>query len=449
MLQFKGFGCKIIQYKTKFSTYVQHSWETKRREYDNKYLVCCHTRNVKKKIMYCFVESAIYSILIYIVFFTLNNARYDFLTMNLHPLAIMVAYLALKYGIYVGFVGSITAIITYMIAYLSLGNDFFLFFLKFYHYKFFLMFLFINVLLGKFKTNYDEREEKIIEDKKELEEKYLKLDKERTKLIILNDKLKNQITTSSESLISLYHIIHSLREKNLEELYTEIMLLLKHYLKCETASMYMFIDDNTIKKIVYYGKSTTKKIIDLNSEQGLRFEEARKNRKITEFPVDLDGKEPIYVMPLYMENKIGGFLNIEKLHYDIKDRYSVELFKIIGEMIKDIFYDGIEKKINDKFHMRNNNSLVKWEYFEHIVEENDKRKKLFEYDYALLEGKNLGYTLDDFVKFFEEEKVNEDGYITFNDKYIKVIEILNYGESKGKLLERLNSYFKEVAFYEI
>ena len=105
---------------------------------------------MNKKIIYCTLESLIYSIIIYLIFFTFSTEQYNFLSMNLHPLAIMTAFLALKYGTYIGFIGSFAAIITYLTAYLFSGNDLLLFFLKFQYYKFFLMFLFINVLLGKF-----------------------------------------------------------------------------------------------------------------------------------------------------------------------------------------------------------------------------------------------------------------------------------------------------------
>lgn len=120
---------------------------------------------MNKKTFYCTIESIVYSAVIYILFFHFNNLKEDFLIMNLHPLVVMVGFLALKYGVYIGFISSIMAIITYILAYISLGNDIFLFFLKFEYYKFFLMFLFIDILLGKIKLNFEEQKEKITEEK--------------------------------------------------------------------------------------------------------------------------------------------------------------------------------------------------------------------------------------------------------------------------------------------
>ncbi|MFV0577620.1 MAG: hypothetical protein ACK5NU_03035 [Fusobacterium ulcerans] len=49
---------------------------------------------MNKKIIYCTLESLIYSIIIYLIFFTFSTEQYNFLSTNLHPLAIMTAFLA-------------------------------------------------------------------------------------------------------------------------------------------------------------------------------------------------------------------------------------------------------------------------------------------------------------------------------------------------------------------
>ena len=395
---------------------------------------------MNKKIMYCAAESLIYSVIIYLVFFAFNNTKYDFLIMNIHPLAVMTGYLALKYGAYIGFIGSGMAIVTYMTAYLSLGNDLFLFFLKFQNYKFFLMFLFINALLGKFKTNYEDREEKLVEEKRELEKKFDRQKESNRELTVLNEKLKNQIISSRESLITLYHMRYGLKNKNLEEFYTEVILMLRQYLKCETISIYKILDSENIKNIIQVGKSSMNTVINLNSRNAGRFRKVIEEGKVMEFPVDLDGEQPVYIFPLKNKNRIYGFINVEKLQFDVKDRYSFELFKIAGEMIDEILPEVLEKT--------EKGNILSWEYFNQIVEEYERRRNLFKCSYLLFEGKNPGYTPEVFKNLLEKISWKEN-YTALNEKYIRLLIPMTRTERKDGIRELVRESFKEVEFYEI
>lgn len=395
---------------------------------------------MNKKIMYCTAESLIYSLIIYLVFFVFNNTKYDFLIMNIHPLAVMTGYLALKYGAYIGFIGSGMAIVTYMTAYLSLGNDLFLFFLKFQNYKFFLMFLFINALLGKFKTNYEDREEKLIEEKRELEKRIDREKENNRELTILNEKLKNQIIGSKESLITLYHMRYGLKNKNLEEFYTEVILMLKQYLKCETISIYKVLDGENIKSIIQVGKSSMNTVINLNSRNAERFRRVIEEGRVMEFPVDLDGEQPVYIFPLKNRDRISGFINVEKLQFDVKDRYSFELFKITGEMIEEILPEVLEKA--------EKGNILSWEYFNQIVEEYERRRNLFKCNYLLFEGKNPRYTPETFKNLLERIGWKEN-YTTINEKYIRLLIPMTRTERKDGIRELVKESFKEVEFYEI
>lgn len=405
---------------------------------------------MNKKIIYCTLESLIYSIIIYLIFFTFSTEQYNFLSMNLHPLAIMTAFLALKYGTYIGFIGSFAAIITYLTAYLFSGNDLLLFFLKFQYYKFFLMFLFINVLLGKFKTNHDEREEKLIEEKTELEEKYSNQKNKNMELIILSTKLKNQIVNSKESIITLYHIKNSLKDKTLEQLYTEIILILKQFLNCDAASVYKLTDSSHIRSILKLGSSNIAPFISLDSSDAVRFREVMETGEITEFPIDLEVKQPVYISPIFIKDKISGFVTIEKLDFNIKERYSFELFKIVAEELEDSLVEIFEKAEEEKneHYYTEDMSVSKWNYFNSVVEENEKRKKLFGYDYVLLEGKNPGYSTEDVFNILKDKMWVND-YATLNEKYIRLLFTMTDLNKKALLKEKAEKYFTGVDFYEI
>ena len=405
---------------------------------------------MNKKTFYCTIESIVYSAVIYILFFHFNNLKEDFLIMNLHPLVVMVGFLALKYGVYIGFISSIMAIITYILAYISLGNDIFLFFFKFEYYKFFLMFLFIDILLGKIKLNFEEQKEKITEEKIEFENKYEDQKRKNTELIIINNKLKNQIINSRESLITLYKIKRSLRDKTVEQLYTEIMIIFKEFLNCDTASVYKIVEKNNLRSILKLGNSNMPSFILFESEIGDRFKEVVKSKVPMEFPVDLDDKQPVYISPVYIKGELSGFINIEKLNFNVKERYTFEMFKIVSEELEDaleLIFEKMKVEHKEYFYDETGN-IVKWDYFNTIVEECERRKNLFETNYLLFEAKNLKLSSQEIIEIIKD-KIWGNDYITFNDEYIRFLFTMTGLSRKENLKSKIESYFDGVEFYEI
>ena len=175
-------------------------------------------------ILKCVVESIVYTLFIIFIFYFLPYTKKTFLELNLHPLAIMVAFMALRYGTYLGFINALIATLGYIYAYLDSGNDMVLFLLKFQHYKFFLMFLFIAMLLGRFQSNYKTREEELKREKNKSEE-LLEIEKRKNKEVIdVNISLKNQIIGSKGSVIafqSMRKILYGLKSE--EDVYKKIL----------------------------------------------------------------------------------------------------------------------------------------------------------------------------------------------------------------------------------
>lgn len=102
----------------------------------------------------------------YFLFFTIYKKNFS----GAQFIAVMVAFMALRYGTYLGFINALIATLSYLYVYIDSGNDMILFLLKFQHYKFFLMFLFIAMFLGRFQSNYKTREEELKREKNRAEE---------------------------------------------------------------------------------------------------------------------------------------------------------------------------------------------------------------------------------------------------------------------------------------
>lgn len=406
--------------------------------------------NMRNKVLGCLIESLGYSLLIYFLFFKYLGTRDSFLEMNLHPLLIMVGFLSLKYGTYIGLIGSFVATGVYMFVYLSLGNDIGLFFISSQYYKFFLMFLFVNLILGKFKDNFDVKLEKVTAEKYQLSKRYKEERNKNLELTILSNKLKNQIVNSKQSLTTLYHIKKSLKEKNIEQVYTEIMILFKDFLDCEAASIYKLTEDRELINILSFGNRALDYVINFDDEVAKNFRRVYEMREAMEFPVNIALKTPIYIAPIYNREKVIGFINIERLSFNVKERYTFELFKIIVDELRDAMVYILERveKERSKYYLESAPKILQERYFEDIVDENKRRAEILKESFVLLEAKNSVYSPQDISEILGE-KLRINNYVSVDERYIRILFSMTSKDRVEELKLILKEYLKEVDFYEI
>ena len=288
-----------------------------------------------KIIFRCLLESVVYTILVLLIFYFFPYTKKEFLVLNLHPLEIMVALMSLRYGTYLGILSSFIAISGYIFAYLHSGNDMILFLLKFQYYKFFLMFLFTAMILGKFKLNYKNREEDLKNGFEHLENNFQEEKEKNQQLLDINISLKNQIIRSGGSIVSFHNLKRELLQIKKEESYEKILEIFRQLLACEVCSMYI-LADNKLTRRFEIGKSKMEREILLDTKEGERFLEVSKKSTSLNFPFDITGKQPIFIGPLYNEKNIMGFLEIENFSYTTGEKYNFELFKILMEEINEI-----------------------------------------------------------------------------------------------------------------
>ena len=288
-----------------------------------------------KTIFRCLLESIVYTILVLLIFYFLPYTKKEFLILNLHPLEVVVAFMSLRYGTYLGILSSFIAIFGYIFAYLHSGNDMILFLLKFQYYKFFLMFLFTAMVLGKFKLNYKNREEDLKKGFEHLENNFQEEKEKNQQLLDINISLKNQIIRSGGSIVSFHNLKRELLQIKKEESYEKILEIFRQLLACEVCSMYT-LADNKLTRRFEIGKSKMEREILLDTKEGERFLEVSKKSTSLNFPFDITGKQPIFIGPLYNKKNIIGFLEIESFSYTTGEKYNFELFKILMEEINEI-----------------------------------------------------------------------------------------------------------------
>lgn len=286
-----------------------------------------------KNLFRCLLESSVYTLVVIIIFYFLPFSKEHFLILNLHPLAIVVAFMALRYGIYLGFVSALVTTLGYIYVYSALGNDMVLFLLKFQYYKFFLMFLFIAMFLGRFQTNYKTREEDLKREMYNLKSLLESAEKTNSELLNINLSLKNQIIQSKGSILSFQNVKKNLFEKtNIEAVYEDSMNILKQFLDCEKAGIFT-LENNILENKVQLSDSFIENEMPITSENAHRFMETFKKGVPLEFPIDLNGKNPVFIAPLFTGKEINGFLEVESLTYSTSKSYNFEVFKIIASEI--------------------------------------------------------------------------------------------------------------------
>lgn len=402
----------------------------------------------KKSMLIGAIESFLYCLVVYLVFFEFALFKGDFLTMNLQPLLIVIGVMALKYGVYTSLQTVIIASIFYILAYYQLGNDIVVFFLDYQSYKFILMFFFIALVLGKFSDKYSK---KINELKEEQEKTSKKLEVQREKnieLVDINERLKTRIISSKESILTLHKITSSIFNLKVEEIFTQILEILIEFLGTDVVSIYLYNKDNhMLRAKMKVGKSQIENFFSV--EKKIYFEDVITKKIPLEIDIEKYPKAPIYIAPILKEDEVLGVINIERLNYKNKEKYSFELLKVISDWINSALVKAVEKELTEREkNSFENTKIVNMEYFNYIFAEDKKRKKIFGTDFIAIEAKNIGLTPQEINKRIKG-KIRDMDFVGMNEKVIRFLFVNAHKESKELLYNKVYSLIPEVEFYEI
>lgn len=397
---------------------------------------------------YCFIESFTYSLLVYYVFYVLSPFKYEFLEMNLHPLVVVVALIAIKYGTHLSIFGVCFAIAFYFLAYLNLGRDVIIFFATFEYYKFILMFFFTALFIGKLKDSTEEQVIHLENELKRFKKGFRRQKQNNIKLTFVNSRLKNQIVNSKESILTLHKVTSSLDRMEVEGIFTETLLNIKQFINCDVISIYSYSEDRKFSRVkLKVGNTRMKSFFQV--EDGSVHSQVVDQREVMEFPLDIHGDNPIYIAPIFSEDKIVGFINVERLSFNAKERYSFEMFKIISHWLNRSLVKAFE--MHEKILLENtypNTRILKMDYFNKYLKEEQRRKKLFNMDFIAFEGKIENMGIEKIEKAITG-KIRDEDLVSVEGDIIRFIFPATEKESKSLLLNKLANVFEGIDFYEI
>ncbi|ADO83032.1 hypothetical protein [Ilyobacter polytropus] len=405
---------------------------------------------MKSKTFNCFIESLLYTTAVYLVFFHFSSFKYSFLAMNLHPLLIVIAVISLKYGTYMsGFVVSFS-IIYYILAYIGLGRDMIIFFSSFEYYKFILMFFFTALFLGKLRDTTDQKIMHLEGEVSKTREDYEKQKENNVKLITINSRLKKRIISSRESIVTLNQIKSSFANMNVEQIYTEAILVMRQFLESDVVSIYSFNHEKNFMRLkLRAGNGRIPGFLQVKKDSV--FDEVIKAGAPMEFPLDIEGDSPIFVSPIKNNDEILGFINIERMSLEASERYSYEMFKIITHWLNEALSEAFvkeEKEIKENY--LKDTKIFTMGYFNKIMSEEERRKKLLGMDFMAFETKIEGVTPDEVAEMIKG-KVRESDFMAMDDNKLRILFPATTAASKELLMEKIASLFHgiEVDFYEI
>ena len=403
---------------------------------------------MKKKFILSIVESIVYCLAIYLIFFYFSNFKSDFLNMNIQPLTIVIGIMALKYGVYISLQTVIIASLFYILAYYQLGNDLVVFFLDFSYYKFILLFFFIALSLGRFSDNLRKKIDDLKDENKILEEKNQNQREKNLELVNINERLKSRIVGSKESILTLHQITSSILTKNVEKIFTQILQILTDFLGSDVVSIYIYNKErNTFRARVKIGNSVIPNFIIV--EEGDIYSKVLKSKETLEGNRDLNIKNPVYVAPILKGEEVVGIINIERLKYNNQEKYLLELFKVISQWINNALVNAFDTaEIETLKNSYENTRIYNLQYFSYILEEDKKRKKLFGSEYIALEAGNPNFTPEELNEKLKG-KVRDIDVVGMNEETIKFLFVNANRESKDVLIRRVSEILPGVEIYEI
>lgn len=397
-----------------------------------------------KRYLKIILEHFVITFIIYLVFFKYSSFKVDYLSMNIHPLAIAIGLQSLRYGIYYSLPIVLFSLFFFFLPYYELGYDVVVFFLVYRYYKFILIFLFVYLVLGRAKDQFDLKIE-IMQNAREKERqnsKMLQHAYEDSQKVV--EILKNRIVESKESILNLEYIDKILKKSDKEDILTYGMLLIKNYIHTNVANLYLYNEDKKyITSKISVGNSIYEKIIFLNEDTKV-FNKIIEEKDVVEI-FDKDRNIRQYGAPLFNGDKVFAIIFIEKLEYSYKDIYQLDMFKLIINKIQDSLniYFNKNKKTDSYEH-----GIYPMNMFEQFQGNLEKRKEDLDVEYMVLEYDKT----EELMRTIEEKILNtlrENCHLFSNNKVVKILIENIKSDEKNKIKSDIDNILGKESLYEI
>ncbi|MBS3872386.1 MAG: hypothetical protein KGZ92_01910 [Firmicutes bacterium] len=339
----------------------------------------------RDRLWYCIAENIVLNAAIFLLFFHFNPLRAAFITMNIHPLLILVSLMSLRYGNYLGILSAVFASATFVYAYHLLGRDLVLFVLEWSHYKFILMFFLAAVILGSSKDRADFMIDRLQDELFETKNALTDLSEAERKSQFVAAELKKQIIGAEDSILSLYEVATALDSLHSERVYTEIMTLLARFLKVKSVGIYLVDTDSRYLRLKVHMGDNERMQVSLRVDEHAYLRDVVQELKVVKVTGDSAATDPLLSAPILKDGKAIAVINVEEADITMVTEYSYNLFKIIVEWISKALTRALEiEHIVEKDAYLPNTIIRNWENFTFRVEEEKLRFSKFGLPFGLV-----------------------------------------------------------------
>jgi len=337
------------------------------------------------RALYCVIENLALSALIYAVWFALSPRQEHFLTMNLHPLLIMVAMSALRYGNYLGLVSATFASIVFLYANYVLGRDLVLFFTSWEHYKFLLMFFLTAVVLGTVRDYGDQRVAELETQLSDVQDERNALLEAQQKANIINRELKRQIIGTEDSILSLYNLSLALESLRPETLYSEVASVLARFLRAQAVSIYTVEANGEFLRLKVDLGHDTLPPKSLRASEHQYLTTVLKEQKAYRVSIESAPSDPLFSAPILRDDKVIAVINVDQAIFHAVTEYSFQLFRLVVEWTARSLERALDvDEARTAVHYLPNSRFLRMPYFEERLAEERQRFVKFGLPYKLL-----------------------------------------------------------------
>ncbi|SHH80981.1 GAF domain-containing protein [Clostridium grantii] len=346
-----------------------------------------------KKNFFSVLETILFNVIVYYIFFILQSNQEVYLNLNPHPLFILSIVMGLRYGKKMGFVSACISVCFFVYVFLQINKDINLLVEYFNNYKYILLFLWSAVVLGTFKDNYTSNIKKQSDEINLLEESFAQLKKDYSVSEKIQKELKRQIISSEESIISLYDIASKLETFETEELYTETIGILAKYLRATAISIYYYSEESNYLrlKISYGNEIEDRKSLLITNSKG--FSQVIYKERVVRWQEIEEEDFPLMSAPLVRNNKVIAVVNIENMDFDRISEYAFQLFKLIMDWVNKSLNQAIYIDEMKESKYIKETKLMKINFFQERLKVEEQRKKDFGMDFGLLKYKVFDLSL--------------------------------------------------------
>ncbi len=199
-----------------------------------------------------------------------------------------------------------------------------------------------SMVLGEIRDSIGMNVETLKTERKQLEEEKNRLDSELQSVVLVNEEYQDRILGQQNSLISLYSTLVTLNSLDLETIYHNILDAVVKFSGAGKCSLWEYRRDrHELKLLAAHGWSGSESTEhDTLSDGDNLIGWVARNNAIFSVKMlykyanlkELDNNQSIITVPITIENRVWGIINIEEMPFVKYNLYSEQLIVMISDL---------------------------------------------------------------------------------------------------------------------